>query len=940
VKSVDKLARYATHFTLFSMKKLITIIGLLITQFAFGATIKGIVKDAATGEPLVGATIVLKDTKFGSAAGLDGSFEIKNVPVGTYEMVVRYIGYDVKTENIDLKTATDIKVFTINLTEVGNQLSEAVVTAQADRENDLNVRKSEQKADNVVNIIGARAIQLLPDITVGNVLQRISGVSVVRNSSGDGQYAIIRGMDKRYNYTLVNGIKIPSSDNKNRYIPMDIFPAELLERLEVVKALTPNMEGDAVGGAMNMIMKSAPDHLVISATASAGYSQIFSDRPYSGFNTEGVAFKSPAQQKGNSYIADPSDFTVKSLQYKDIQTPVNMLLGLTIGNRFLNKKLGFVVAANYQKTYRGSNSIYYRANGQPSPDPQPNTPLFDLIERRQNNSLQTRSGAHVKLDYVFNKSNKLSLYNLFLQLDDAAHRHIETVNFGIGDQSINDRSRFNRQNIYNTTLQGDHELSKFKLNWSAVYSVATSKTPDWTDMGVTYRLLKDANGKVTDSTRYIDPVNHRWLDNKDEDKSGYVNLTYNFNKNIEVSGGGMYRAKDRTNYYTDYTLSTVLAGGARQIFTTIDKTQFIFRPIANAIADTTNGNNYTAKENIAAGYIQAKVMIRNKLQILGGVRFENTEFSYTSQLPLSFAEKSGTITYLDVLPSVHFKYVLNAQQNLRLSYFKGISRPGFYEYIPANLSGDYFDESGNYKIKHTIADNLDLRYEYFPKGNEHLLVGVFYKNIVNPIEFGFEQVGNNSYTYKPQNFGTATNYGFELVFAKYIKNWGVSGNYTYTKSAITTTKRVYYRDAKGAIQNAPPVTPDFPTPPTQTRPLQGQSDHIANLSLIYKNAKFGLDAQLSWVYTGARINIVSAYRDLDYWQKATSQLDFSTEKRLNKQFSAFLKVTNLLDNPIIVEVLHSNTIRTLPEQYSDNSILVQKDAFSRTFLVGVRYKLQ
>ncbi len=920
------------------MKNIFTIIGLLIAQLSFAATLKGIVTDVSSNEPLVGATVMLKGTKFGAATGLDGSFEIKNVPTGKYELEVRFIGYAVETKAVEMKNENQTLNF--KLTETANQLETTVVSAQADRETDQNVRKSEQKADNVVNIIGARAIQLLPDITVGNVLQRISGVSVVRNSSGDGQYAIIRGMDKRYNYTLVNGIKIPSSDNKNRYIPMDIFPAELLERLEVVKALTPNMEGDAVGGAMNMIMKSAPDHLVVAATVSAGYSQIFSDRPYSGFNTEGVAFKSPAQVNGNQYIATPSDFSVKSLQYKNESIPVNLLLGLTIGNRSANKKFGYVVAANYQKTYRGSNSIYYRANGQPSPDPQPNTPLFDLIERRQNNTLQTRSGAHVKLDYVFNKHNKLSLYNLFLQLDDAAHRHIETINFGVGDQSIGDRSRFNRQNIYNTTLQGDHELGKFKLNWSAVYSIATSKTPDWTDMSVTYRLLKDANGRTTDSIRYIDPVNHRWLDNKDEDKSGYANLTYNITKNIEIMGGGMYRTKNRTNYYTDYSLNTILAGGARQIFTSIDKTQFIFRPISNAVADTTNGNNYTAKEDVAAGYVQAKVMLLNKLQVLGGVRFENTDFSYTSELPRNLAERSGTITYLDVLPSVHFKYVLNAKQNLRLSYFKGISRPGFFEYIPANISGDFFDESGNYKIKHTVADNIDLRYEYFPKGNEHLLAGIFYKNIVNPIEYGFEQVGNNSYTYKPQNFGTATNYGFELVFAKYVKNWGISGNYTYTHSEITTTKRVYYRDAKGAIQNAPPVTAEYPTAPTQTRPLQGQSDHIANLSLIYKNAKLGIDAQLSGVYTGARINVVSAYRDLDYWQKATTQLDFSAEKRINKQFSAFFKTTNLLDNPIIVEVLHTNTIRTLPEQYSDNSILVQKDAFSRTFLLGVRYKLQ
>jgi TonB-dependent receptor len=493
-------------------------------------------------------------------------------------------------------------------------------------------------------------------------------------------------------------------------------------------------------------------------------------------------------------------------------------------------------------------------------------------------------------------------------------------------------------------------LDKLKLNWSAVYSLATSKTPDWTDMSVTYRIVRNTKGEITDSTRYIDPVNHTWLKNQDEDKTGYVNLNYNVFKSLgvfkdfDISAGGMYRNKERSNYYTDYSLNTVLPGGDRQIFTTIDKAQFIFRPFSNAIADTTNGNNYTAIENITAGYIQGKIVLFNKLQVLGGVRAENTAQSYKSQLPVSVIGKNGSITYLDLLPSVHLKYALNPQQNIRLSYFKSISRPGYFEFIPANLAGDYFNEGGNYNIKHTVADNIDLRYEFFPKSSDHILGGVFYKNIVNPIEYGFAQVGNNSFLYTPQNFGTATNYGLELVFAKFIKNWGISGNYTYTKSSITTTKKVYYRDKSGAIKNAPPVTAEYPTSPTQTRPLQGQSDHIGNLSLIFKNPNWGLDAQLALVYTGARINIVSAYKDLDYWQKATSQLDFSMEKRFGKTgISAFLKVTNLLDNPIIVEIRKKNgffnSTVPVPDQTDPNSILVQKDEFKRSFLAGIRFKM-
>ena len=119
-------------------------------------------------------------------------------------------------------------------------------------------RGIERAAMNVVNVMSAKAIELSPDITVANVIQRMSGVTIERNSSGEGQYAILRGMDKRYNYTLINGVKIPSPDNKNRFVPLDIFPSEMLDRLEVTKSLTANMEGDGIGGAVNLIMKDAP----------------------------------------------------------------------------------------------------------------------------------------------------------------------------------------------------------------------------------------------------------------------------------------------------------------------------------------------------------------------------------------------------------------------------------------------------------------------------------------------------------------------------------------------------------------------------------------------------------------------------------------------------------------------------------------------------------
>ncbi|HMI66024.1 MAG TPA: TonB-dependent receptor [Cyclobacteriaceae bacterium] len=909
---------------------------IAISFTGLSSTIKGNISDSKTGEPLTGAIVYLKNTKYSSVAGLDGSYLIQDVPPGSYEIFSQLVGYATFEKNIVLPGDQS---FSLNIPLVENQteLSEVVITGTIDKESDASVRRAEQKVDNVLNIMGARSIELLPDITVGNVLQRVSGVSIVRNSSGDGQYAIIRGMDKRYNYTLVNGVKIPSPDNKNRYVPLDIFPSDLLERLEVIKAVTPSMEGDAIGGAMNMVMKSAPKSLSISATAATGYSDILnSNRPFSGYSTKGIAYKSPEAVYGPGYEAKTTDFGIHQLQYTNRTLPLNSMLNLSIGNRVLKDKLGILAAVSYQNIFRGTNSTFYVPD-EPAALPYPNTYLFQEVQIRQFSTVQNRFGALGKLDYSINEKHKISLSNLFVRLEESQHRNYYNplgIGAGLATNDVHDRSRFTVQTIYNSTLRGDHLLfnGNYKLNWTAAYSLATSNTPAWADMNVRYRY----NNMVLQSQELL-PVTQRWTNNQDEDKTGYINLSRAPLKNLELAVGGMARFKTRNNVYAEYELNTLLPDGSGnyEAYTSIDKATFLFLPATNAYANPNDPNNYTAKENISAYYIQAKYNLANKLQILGGVRNENTHQEYHSQLSIFKPGKDGKIIYSDVLPSLHLKYALSEKENLRLSYYSAISRPNYFEFVPTEISGDVFTESGNYNIKHTTADNYDIRYELFNGGSDQVLAGAFYKKIKNPIEYGFVPITVSTSNVIPQNYGVATNYGLEFVITKYIRYWGVTANYTYTHSAIVQSKKY-----KATITDSNGGTTIVNSLQDQTRPLQGQSDHIANVSFLYKNPKAGLDAQLSWVYTGRRINIVSPYKDLDYWQRGFSQLDFSAEKRIFKNFKFFVKITNLLDASLITEVLSPNYLTPdSPAQDKNNRIVVQKDVFHQTFLAGLRFKL-
>ena len=900
-----------------------------ITVSVFAEGVKGRVLDANSGEPLVGATVTLN--KQSTYVKLDGTYQFKSTNVGKSVITVTYTGYITESKEIQIVNTNETKIIDINLRSTSVNLSSVTVSSNS-KESDNGVRRLEKVADPIINVLSAKNIQLLPDITVANALQRVSGVTIEKSGSGEARYPIIRGMEKRYINTLVNGIKIPSPDNKNRFIPLDLFPSELLERLEVGKSLTPSLEGDAIGGTINLVMKDAPDHLIVQGNVAGGFNTSFPDQTYSKFDNSTMLHSSPAQRIGVGYVANLNDLPVAHLNYTNISNPVNSTFGLTVGNRFgKDNKFGFIVSGSYQNIYRGTTSNFFLPNSQPGLN---NIPLFSDLQLRKYSVQSERKGINAKLDYRLNKNNKISLFNTYVHLDDYQTRFIwDTVALNsVVDNS--QRSQWTFQSINNTTLQGEHKLSNSdKLDWSLAYSLAKSKTPDQTSFTHQYAIV--ATSLTADKLQSMSRI---WTSNTDKDVSAYLNYTKNttlFNRAIELKAGGLYRDKNRDNYYIAYSLKPYLGA----VYTNINNAQFQFN-----IGDGTpslNGNNYTFEEKITAGYLQGKWNLSNNLELLGGFRAENTNQHYETLLTNDVQAKSGTIQYTDVLPSAQMKYALAPNQNLRFAYYRAIARPGFAELIPDGADGEFFKEVGDpVNLKHTVADNLDLRYEFYSKGSDQFLLGGFYKDIQNPIEISAVKPKNiNSLYLQPVNIGKATNFGLELVATKFFGSFGISANYTYTKSSITNDSLIYSsRNAAGQIVS---------TRVSETRPLQGQSDNIGNLSLIYKNPKIGFDLQVAGVYTGERISFVSPYSGLNYWQSPTTQLDISFEKKFGKHFSFYGKINNLTDAPLELTLhqsyntyLQASGSRALALQTDPaNSIIIQKDYYRTTYLFGIRYKL-
>lgn len=922
------------------MKSILQVLLCLILSAASAkaTSLKGYVYDQKTGEALVGASVHLEHTDKTVLTGLDGSFEIKHPKAGSFTLKVSYLMYKTLTKQIEILKEDNPSV-KIYLSETKDkELSEVVISVKGDGSSEKTARRIEQKALQLVNVVSGRAIEVSPDLTVANVVQRVSGISIERSSSGEGQYAIVRGMDKRYNYTLVNGIKIPSPDNKYRYVPLDIFPAELMERLEAYKTLTPHMEGDAIGGAVNMVMKDAPEKLQVNANLAAGYSQLFIDRNFMGFDASGINYKSPYEINGKSYKVTPSDFTKGTIDYTSKHPAPNVVGGISIGNRYLNNKLGILLAGSYQNNYRGANSTFY-GSSVVSTD---KVGRITSKEERQYSEHNKRYGAHAKLDYLFNQNHKLSFYNAYVDLNSEQLRDAKAVDFSSayepekGNAKLNyaTRSRLTEQQIYNSTLQGNHQFlsQKLKINWSAVYSFAKNDVPDQNNINI-LGVRENFIDRRTYAPAIGDAYTHRWERNTEEDKAGYLDMAYPITlagAKVEFAAGGMYRDKQRSNFFNQYTFTatnpTALYGVDFNKYTEIEWT------VKNQTGAVDNALTYDASEKLSAGYGMFTLTAKD-LEVIAGLRVEHTNQGYKMLFPAAELRPVGSQVYTDYLPSLNLKYKLTDKQQLRASYFRALNRPGFYELVPGTgLIQDDYKEKGNPDLKRATADNYDLRYEMFPNGNDQLLVGAFYKNIKNPIEYSFQAdpIRPQDTYYLPGNFGNARNYGLEVDYIKFVHKFGVKANYTYTHSSITTPKSYRTRDEAGDLRT-------FQT--NQTRPLYGQSEHIANISLLYKGGKKGFDAQLAAGYTGPRIHTVSQFLDNDLWQQGFVQMDASAEKRFKNNLSIFIKAGNLLNTPNKLFIKGTNPNNSgLTTEY-DGKTLIRADYYKQTYLLGVRYKI-
>ncbi len=642
----------------------------------YAGTIKGKVIDSYTHETIPGAVVSIHGKKTICVADVNGNYIFNNLPQGSYFVRIKCNTYvSPPSRQIMLNSPDDIETYDIYLKPEVKSVDEVVVKGVRNNENDVSARSDERLASNVINIVSAKTIESLPDQNVADVMQRVSGVSMTKNTNGSNSNIIIRGMPTRYNSVLVDGIVMPSTSSSGRSVSLDMFGSELVGRIEVYKAMTPDLEGDAIGGTVNIKMKQAPDTTFLKIQAGTGYNQYYFDHSFLTFDNSTVAAKDFSQLYGPDYLADASQFPRKNLIVKEEKAMPDFDLSLSGGRRFFNKKFGAMVSVSAQNTSL-ANTYNYTSY---SPDPNTNKSDPDYWEHQVYSKDKKLYGGYAKIDYQLNNNNQISLYSSFFMDDQLRVREytdLQNENGAKNYRPIETQTETDNSWISSTSLRGEHKLSNvLNIDWTMLYAAAKSTSPD-------FASIEEAKlGNQAPTLNYSQPVIRNWQWDIDQNKSAYLNLNYKptlFGHLFEFKAGGMARNKYRKNYANQYFFDCPNPGN-------YPNPDLLTVPLTNnENAQQKKGNaylnpgNYRAWENVEAVYAMVSTTF-GKLQILTGIR---TEFTYMrnehNQNNIKIPVARDTVKYHDFLPSLHLTYKFTEKQNLRFSVYQGYKQTGIY----------------------------------------------------------------------------------------------------------------------------------------------------------------------------------------------------------------------------------------------------------------------
>ncbi len=904
------------------MKKILVLIitaffcGQVIAQTsAANALIKGSIADAVNLTSLSGASIRIEDGSNGTMSDLNGVFSFYTRP-GSYKLRVSYLGYRDTLISINAGAGEVVSVKFL-LYSTATQLSNVIVSGYS--QGQAKALNQQKTADNIKNVISADQIGRFPDPNAAEALQRVPGVNIERDQ-GEGRYVLVRGLSPKFTNINVNGEQIPSPEADVRFVALDAIPSDQLASIEVSKSLTPDMDGDAVGGSVNLITRNAGSKYArINGSIVGGY---------------------------NNLMKQP-----------------NIQGQLQFDKRFGKKEqLGVMLNANYYHNHLGSDNWEQ-------------APADNELELRDYELVRTRTGLSSTIDYKFNARNEIYFRTLYSRFTDREWRRRYV--FIPDDEEIEKltKDRFESQSITSLNLGGKHNFNSFYLNYEGQYSYGEQNTPYDHELGYIGDIASSFNFSnpkfpslnapgYTDNTAYsFDGVEYGESLAKDRNITGKFEIGIPYksgNSNGLVRFGGKLRMKTKSysivnnsfesdggvpeaNAFEEDNVKDEFLGGRYQLGRPLNVTSFnsFFNANPGLFALDVESKNidealeaFTATEDVYAAFAMARHQFK-KLMVLGGLRYERTKVNYSSKDVVIDAAGdlkeiipvTGGTTYDFLLPQAQMRYEINPFTNLRAAATYSYARPNFGEIIPAQEINeeDNVANLGNPDLKPTGALNLDAMIErYF--GNVGVVsAGVFYKRLTDfiyrRVEFSapYPRTGtpiiDNIDIIQSQNGNNANLVGLELVYQRKLdfipgvfKNLSVYANYTYT-----------YSEAKIQSREANSSKPDE----QETLSLPGQADHVGNLALAYETKKFVLRVAAN--FNGTYLSELGENATEDLYVKNRIQLDISSSYSIDKRFRIFAEVMNITNQP-------------LQTYLGNKNIYAQREFYSFWARVGLKFE--
>ena len=224
--------------------------------------------DSETGETLIGTNVVVETEGplLGAVTDIDGAYTIRNVEPGTYILALSYVGYVPATLTEVVVRSDEVTHLDVALVPEAIGLEEVVVQARALQDTDASLLRQRQKAAAVSDAISAEAISRSGGSTAADAMKKVTGASIV-----GGKYVFVRGLGDRYMNTQLNGSSLPSADPDRNAVPLDLFPANLLDNIVTTKTFTPDKPGSFSGGLVNIGTKAFPETFSLSLSSSLGY---------------------------------------------------------------------------------------------------------------------------------------------------------------------------------------------------------------------------------------------------------------------------------------------------------------------------------------------------------------------------------------------------------------------------------------------------------------------------------------------------------------------------------------------------------------------------------------------------------------------------------------------------------------------------------------------